>query len=232
MRAHQASGARIVGWKAGFGARAVQAQLRLTAPLVGYLVDRAVLPSGERLRLTGWTRPVAEPEIAVYVDRDLSAEVTRATAARAISALAPALELADVDGPTDDVEGILAANVFQRRVVLGQPDTAYAGAALGGIEASVSKSGEPVDVPDDLQANTGDLIDIVCHIARVAAANGEPLRAGNFVIAGSIVPPIYLQVDRREQLVFRLGSARVAATVEVRALDPACRERLERGGQP
>ena len=217
MRADQAGGARLVGWKAGFGAPPVQAQLRLGAPLVGYLINRAIVPSGEQVRLTGWTRPVAEPEIAIYVDRDLSGDVDRATAKTAISALGPAFELADVDGPTDDVEAILAANVFQRRVVLGQPDAALAGARVRGIEVAVLKSGAPIDVPADLQANTGDLVDILCHVARVAAANGERLRAGQFVIAGSIVAPLYLEGDTQDQLVFRLGSTEVAAMVDVRS---------------
>ena len=215
MRSEQAGGARVVGWKAGFGAPPVQTQLRLSAPLVGYLLDHAIVPSGARLRLTGWTRPVAEPEIAIYVDRDVSADATRATAETAIAALGPALELADVNGRTDDVEGILAANVFQRRVVLGPPDVAYARAKVDGVEASVWISGRSIDVPADLQVNTGDLVNIVCHVARVAAANGERLRAGQFVIAGSIVSPLYLERETQDHVVFRLGSTEVVATVEV-----------------
>jgi 2-keto-4-pentenoate hydratase len=67
------------------------------------------------------------------------------------------------------------------------------------------RSGASVPVPEDLCANTGDLIDIVCHVARVAAATGERLRAGQFVIAGSLVAPLLLEADADDCVSFRLG---------------------------
>ena len=59
---------RFAASKHGFDTN--QAQLQLTASPVGYLIDDAILPSGERVSVTGWTRPVAEPELAVYLNRD------------------------------------------------------------------------------------------------------------------------------------------------------------------
>ena len=90
-------GAKQIGWKVGFGAPALQLKLRLTAPVVGFLLDRAELASGATVSLAGWTKPVAEAEIAAYMGRDLPAGATRDEARQAIAAIGPAIELADVD---------------------------------------------------------------------------------------------------------------------------------------
>ncbi|MFL6935561.1 MAG: hypothetical protein ACJ8EJ_13040, partial [Xanthobacteraceae bacterium] len=140
-----------------------------------------------------------------------SGEADRDGARAAISALAPAIEVADVDGPNDDVEAVLAGNIFQRHVVLAALDTTRAGARLDGLIGRVTRSGRALDVPDDLQANTGDLIDIVRHVAAVAAQFGDGLRAGHFIIAGSVVAPLF--VEAGETVTFALhpiGAASVA----------------------
>ena len=66
-------GAKQIGWKVGLGAPAMQERCKLTAPVVGFLLDRAELPSGATVSLAGWTKPVAETEIAAYIGRDLPA---------------------------------------------------------------------------------------------------------------------------------------------------------------
>ncbi|MFL4984911.1 MAG: fumarylacetoacetate hydrolase family protein [Xanthobacteraceae bacterium] len=196
------AGAKLIGWKVGFGAPAAMEKLRISGPLVGFLVDQALLPSPAHISLAGWHKPVAEPEIAVHIGRDVSGEADRDSARAAISALAPAIEVADVDGPNDDVEAVLAGNIFQRHVVLAALDTTRAGARLDGLIGRVTRSGRALDVPDDLQANTGDLIDIVRHVAAVAAQFGDGLRAGHFIIAGSVVAPLF--VEAGETVTFEL----------------------------
>jgi 2-keto-4-pentenoate hydratase len=52
------------------------------------------------------------------------------------------------------------------------------------------------------QALTGDIIDIVRHVADTLAAFGHTLRAGQIIIAGSIVPPLW--VEAGEEIVFKL----------------------------
>ena len=54
-------GAHQIGWKVGFGAPAAQKNLKLTAPLVGYILDRAMLSSGSKLSLAGWQKPNSSP---------------------------------------------------------------------------------------------------------------------------------------------------------------------------
>ena len=192
LRARLSAGAKLVGWKVGFGAPAALDKLRIAAPLVGFLLDTGLLPAGATVPLAGWHKPVAEPEIAVHLGRDLPAGADDATARAAIAALGPAIELADADGPMDDVEAILAGDIFQRHVIVGRHDPARAGARLDGLSGRVDRSGEAVAVPADLQANTGDLIAIVRQVAAVAAQFADGLRAGQFIIAGAVTPPLFV----------------------------------------
>jgi 2-keto-4-pentenoate hydratase len=195
---HLAAGARQAGWKVGFGAPAAMEKLQLSAPLVGFVLDRALLSPGDAVSLAGWTKPAAEAEIAAHLGRDLPANASREEAHAAIAAIGPAIELADIDCPMDDVTAILSGDIFQRHVVLGPRDTTRNGARLDGLKARVARSGADVAVPDDLQAPTGDIIDIVRHVANVAAAIGDGLRAGQFIICGSLTPPMFLQPGERD----------------------------------
>jgi 2-keto-4-pentenoate hydratase len=205
------AGARVVGWKVGFGASAAMEKLRIAAPLVGFILDRALLPSGAAVSLAGWHKPVAEPEIAIRIGRDIRADADDATARAAIAALGPAIEVADADGPMDDVEAVLAGDIFQRHVVLGPADSARAGARLDDMRGHVDRSGQRSDAPPDLEANTGTLVSIVRHVAATTAHFADGLRAGQFIIAGSVVPPLF--VTAGETVTFELAPIG-AASVE------------------
>jgi 2-keto-4-pentenoate hydratase len=187
------AGARQIGWKVGMGAPALQEKLRLTAPIVGFLLDSAPLPSGANVSLKGWQKPVAEAEIAAYIGHDLPADADRESVRSAIAALGPAIELADVDCPMDDVQAVLSGDIFQRHVILGPRDASRAGARLDGLSARITRSGKDVPAPADLEANIGEIVGIVRHVADVTAALGSGLRAGQFIICGSLTAPMFLE---------------------------------------
>jgi 2-keto-4-pentenoate hydratase len=181
-------------------------RLHINAPLVGFLTDRALVPSGSTLSLSGWTKPAAEPEITVHLSKDLPAGADRDTTKAAIAALGPAIEVADVDHPSNDVEGTLACDIYQRHIILGRSDPAHAGGILDGLAARVLRNGAEfasITDPQSLQNLTGELIDIVRHTANLLAAFGESLEAGQIIIAGSIIPPIW--VEPGEEIVFNLA---------------------------
>src|SRR5674476_1329428 len=66
-----AAGEKPLGWKVGLGAPASMQKLGLEAPVVGFLMQRALLLSGSTVSLKGWAKPVAEPEICVRMMSDL-----------------------------------------------------------------------------------------------------------------------------------------------------------------
>ena len=186
-RERLASGERPIGWKVGFGSAESLERLRLSGPLVGFLTDRSVLGDGAECSIDGWTRPVVEAEIAIHLRADLAAGAADADTDAAIAGLGPAIELADVAPSNDDPERILAANIFHRYVILGPVAADRRSAA--GVRGRVLRHGVETAVAEDPEALTGALAFVLRHVAGVCAEHGERLRAGDVVIAGSIVPP-------------------------------------------
>jgi len=201
-----AAGHKPLGWKLAFGAPAALQRLHTNAPLVGFLMQSALIPSGSSISIADWKKPAAEPEIAVHLGKDLPAGANRDTAKSAIAGLGPAIELADVDHPSDDVEGTLTRNIYQRHIILGRSDAARAGGLLDGLTGRVLRNGleiANVSNPQALQELTGDLLDIVRHVANLLAVFGETLQAGQIIIAGSIIPPLWIAPG--EEILFNLA---------------------------
>jgi 2-keto-4-pentenoate hydratase len=205
------SGARHVGWKAGFGAPAALQRFGLTGPLVGFLTDATLLANGASVAVAGWANPVAEPELAVQIGTDVPGRAAADRVREAIAAIRPAIELADIDPPSDDVEEVLAGDIFHRAVVLGNPDPTPAGGNTDGLTGAVTHDGTRLQPITDLEAHTGRLLDVIAHIADTLAEAGETLLAGDVVITGSVIPAI--PVGPGQSVEFRLGNS---ANVSVR----------------
>src|ERR687891_2093995 len=115
-----AKAAEPVGWKVGFNAPKVQEKLGIDGPLAGFLTTNGLLEDGAEWSLGKDGEVIVESEVAVELGED----------ARSIVALLPALEVADPPDLDQDVETILAGNIFHRAVVFGpRVDTASPGAA-------------------------------------------------------------------------------------------------------
>jgi 2-keto-4-pentenoate hydratase len=187
-----AAGKKPLGWKLAFGGPAALERLHTNAPLVGFLMADAVAASGSTISFTGWKKPAAEPELTVYLGKDLAPGADRKTTMDAIAGLGAAIEVADVDHPSDDVEGTLARNIYQRHVILGDCSATHAGGALSGLNARVFRNGAEMANTSEFEALTGELITNVGHVANLLAHFGETLRSGQIIIAGSITPPIWV----------------------------------------
>jgi 2-keto-4-pentenoate hydratase len=170
---------RIIGWKAGFGSAAAMERLGTTAPLFGLLTDATLLEPGATVSLDGWTNPLLEPELAIYLD-----------SGGGIAAVGAAIELVDLRTQTDDPAEILAGNIYHRHVLLGReransPD---------GLTAKVHRDGELVAETDDPQALNGRLDDVVRLLHETV---GDRVRPGDVVIAGSVVAPIAIALGQQ-----------------------------------
>lgn len=195
-RARIAAGERPIGWKLGLGAPAMLEKFALRAPLIGHLFQAGQLASGATASLTGYGKPIAEPEIAVTIGADLDASADAATARAAIRSLTPAIEIADMTPPPTDVTAILADNIFHRHVVFGT--ASRTGGDTAGLAARVIRRGAQAARSDTPEALTGKIVDLVRHVAGTLAAHGEQLAAGDIIICGSITPPIALEPDETE----------------------------------
>jgi hypothetical protein len=177
-----------LGWKVGFGAPAAMERLGIDRPLVAPLPASGLLDSGATVSLRGWTQPLLEVEVAIWIGRGLGA----------------AIELADLEFPPDDVARILAGGIYHRHVLLGPP----LAVALDEVTARVTCDGETVAATDDPTALTGSHEDI---LEAVRSTAGRDLRDGEVVIAGAVFGPLAVAPGQRWHAdVEPLGSLDVA----------------------
>jgi 2-keto-4-pentenoate hydratase len=186
MREAHGAGERRVGWKIGLNDARVQRALGISAPVIGYLTTATVLPDGAAHSLAGATRPAIEPEVALHMGED--GEIT---------ALGAALEVIDVDMPFEDVAAILERNVFHRGAALGPPVTGVTD--LQGLTARMTRdAGEDVDI--DVGQAALDPAEVVRIVRGHLRAIGDDLKAGDVIIAGSLVTAVPLAQDERIEL--------------------------------
>ncbi|HYN49513.1 MAG TPA: fumarylacetoacetate hydrolase family protein, partial [Thermoleophilaceae bacterium] len=114
-----------------------------------------------------------ESEVAVELGDD----------ARSIVALMPALELADPPDLAQDVETILAGNIFHRGVAFGpRVETGDPGAARILVNGELQHE----VLAQEAGARLEEMVDVVAQ--RLADA-GEQLEAGQRIITGVLAPP-------------------------------------------
>lgn len=185
-------GATRVGWKTGLTAEPVKKALGISGGLTGFITTETELPDRAEIDVADWTNPVLEPELAVRIGADIGADTTPELASSFIEAIAPAIEVADVDLPFESPEEILAANIFHRGVVLGDFRSGSLTELVDGLELSLGVGGEILFDHVDPFAVVGDIGSVVAHVARLLAETGEVLSAGDVLITGSAVPPVSL----------------------------------------
>jgi 2-keto-4-pentenoate hydratase len=183
-----AAGARSLGWKVAFGAPAAREALGLSGPVVGFLTDATVLSDGGRCAVGGWSAPKLEPEIGIRIGAPLDGDADAGSARAAIAGISAAIELADADRPPAELEEVLAGDIYHRAFLVS--DEAAPLAPGEPIAVEVERDGEPLTATADAEAATGDLVELVAHVARYLAGFGCALAPGEVVISGSTVPLI------------------------------------------
>jgi 2-keto-4-pentenoate hydratase len=178
-----AQGAEAIGWKIGFNVSAAQQKLGIDGPLAGFLTTNGLFQDGDEVALDG-SSVVIESEVAVELGDD----------ARSIVALLPALEVADPPDLDQDVETILAGNIFHRAVAFG-PRTETA--APGGGRILVNGEVEHSMAPGETGAHLEQMVEVV---RRRLAAVDEVLLPGQRIITGILAPPHVAQPGDRVRL--------------------------------
>jgi 2-keto-4-pentenoate hydratase len=165
-------GAEAIGWKVGFNISAAQEKLGIDAPLAGFLSSDGLLEDGAEVSLDGGP-VVVESEVAVELGPD----------ARSIVALLPALEVADPPDLDQDVETILAGNIFHRAVAFGPRVETN---EPGGGRVLVNGEVEHVMAPGETSAHLEEMVEAVRK--RLAAVD-EDMLPGQRIITGVLAPP-------------------------------------------
>lgn len=182
-----------LGWKIGFNMATDQQRLGLPSAMIGFL-------TGERRLTPGGCHPpspratlLVEPEVALLIGTELPAGATAAQANAAIEAYSAALELVDTARSVDDdIEAILAGNLFHEAVVLAEQRLSpadYSREQLGlslRINRREVRTLEPQRVPEDFSA-------LIITVANILAAHGEQLQKGDWIITGAAARAVPVQ---------------------------------------
>jgi len=183
-----------VGHKIALTTQAMRAMVGLTDSVGGILHDKQVVRGPATVRVGDYGRLIVEFEVAVQLAEDLlpgHAPHNRQSVARAIGAVMPAFELAD-DRDADYTTlsshalGLVADNAWNEGAVLGAPILGWKDHDLAAVRGVAKINGVQVGEGYGRDA-MGHPFEAVAWVANNLARRGKYLRAGEFVITGSLV---------------------------------------------
>jgi 2-keto-4-pentenoate hydratase len=190
----------LVGYKIGCTSAVMQQYLGIPHPCSGGVFANGVHQGGIALRHDDFVSVGVECEIAVRLGRDLKppdAPFTADTAAQAIEAYLPAIEIVDdryIDWRSIGAPTLVADDFFAAGCVLGQPVsrssapellTVVGRALINGVEVGRGSGADVLGHPHNALA----------WLANHLAAGDKTLRAGEFVLTGSLVQTVWLRAN-------------------------------------
>ncbi len=185
------AGESIIGKKIGVTSKAVQNMLNVHQPDFGYLTDRMVYGNGDEMPVSELLiQPRAEGEIAFMLKRDLFGPgVTNANVLRATEAVIPCFEI--VDSRIRDwkikIQDTVADNASCGLFVLGDNAVDPRKVDLATAGMVVEKNGELLSTGAGAAA-LGSPVNCVAWLANTLGRFGIPLKAGEVILSGSLVP--------------------------------------------
>lgn len=204
---------QLIGHKIGCTTAVMQRYLGIGNPCAGGVFAPSVHDRRAELRHADFLCPGVECEIAVRLGLDLplaAAPYDRNTVTHAVAACMAAIELVDdryEDYRSLDTPTLIADDFFNAGCVLGDPVDNWHELDLVSLAGRMRSNGAEVG-----RGRGGDILGhplaALAWLANARAARGAPLRAGEFVLLGSVVQTVWLRPgDRVEIEIERLGSA-------------------------
>jgi 2-keto-4-pentenoate hydratase len=196
------------GHKIGCTTPVMQAYLGIDHPCAGGVPAATARRGHGEFRHADFVRVGVECEIAVRLGSDLPGGVDRAGAAGAVAAVMAAIEVVDdrwTDFTAAGATSLIADDFFAAGCVLG--DEAAPGADLAAVRGIMRVNGQTVG--EGLGTDIlGHPLSALAWLAANRAARGRPLRAGDFVLLGSVVKTQWLAAgDRVDVELDGLGKA-------------------------
>lgn len=194
-------GRRIVGRKAGLTAEAVQKQLGVDQPDFGVLFDDMQIADGGRLDPSKTLQPKAEAEIAFILGAGLpSPDTTAEEVAAAVATVHAAIEIVDsriADWKITFADTV-ADNGSSAFFVISDTGVPLAGLDLESAPMEMTINGSVVSTGMGAAA-LGNPLNAAAWLARTLAERGEPLKAGDVLLAGALGPMVALTSGDRVQ---------------------------------
>jgi 2-keto-4-pentenoate hydratase len=196
VAALERSQGRVVGYKAGLTAKAVQERFKADGPVSGTMLEAMILPDGATVPAAYGARPVWEADMLLVVkDAGINAATTPEAALRHISGMRAFVELPDLAlAPTETLDGtqLLAINVAARLGVAGPEVPLQADADTVGLLASariVATDASGATLAESTGAATlGNPLNAVIWLVQDLAKAGRTLKAGDLISVHSFTP--------------------------------------------
>ncbi len=208
-------GGRLVGWKIGLTAPAVQRQLGVDQPDFGVLLADEAFGDDEPISLHRLLQPAVEAEVAFVLDCDLrAAPVTAVDVLRATAFVLPVFEVVDsrIAGWDITIVDTIADNASSGVFVLGPKPTRLSDVDLRLVRMMMTYEGEKVSAGSGA-ACLGHPVNAVVWLANTLAALGRPLEAGHIVLSGALGPMVTVGgPGQYEAVLDGLGSVRATFT--------------------
>lgn len=199
-RAATGAGERRLGWKIGFNDPAARARLGLPHALLGYLTEATRVASGDRFAAAPDASILLEGELGLRVDGDVPAGSSATEARAAIAECAAAIELVDMSAGVADFHAVLEGNIFHRAVAFGPTHLGLPWPRNTDVHMAAGVDGQTVGEGEPQTRLPEDLGDLVRLTADLLAAHGEGLRAGDWIISGSVIPPVALRPGQQAKV--------------------------------
>ncbi len=184
-------GREQTGYKVAFTTIESQEHFGTSEPVYGTLFRDMQFENGSTLPSDRLAKPMLEGEIVMELSADLPGDALDPETVRAaIGAIFPALEVPDssVSGQIDAVD-MAADNAAAAGYVLGDRHPLELDFDLASIGLTMVRNGKVVDSGVSAIC-MGSPLNVLIWLAGALAAAGTPLRAGQIVFAGSLIPII------------------------------------------
>ena len=183
-----AGGARAVGRKIGLTSPKVQAQLGVSQPDFGVLLDDMACAQDQPVDITRLIQPKIEAELAFILATDLDqASVSEADVAAATAHVVAALEIVDsrIAGWDISILDTVADNASCGLFVLGDQQVPPANIDVTAVQMTLRRDGEIVSAGTGADC-LGSPLAAVAWLARTVRRYGFPLCAGEVVLSGAL----------------------------------------------
>ncbi|KEA65346.1 4-oxalocrotonate decarboxylase [Marinobacterium lacunae] len=185
------AGEKIIGKKIGLTSKAVQNMLKVGQPDFGYLTDTMAFSQGQEMPISErLIQPKAEGEIAFILKRDLMGPgVTNADVLAATECVMPCFEVVDsrIENWQIKIQDTVADNASCGLFVLGDSAVDPRKVDLTTCGMVVEKNGSLLSTGAGAAA-LGSPVNCVAWLANMLGQFGIPLKAGEVILSGSLVP--------------------------------------------
>lgn len=214
LERRQEDGEQVIGKKIGVTSKAVQEMLGVHQPDFGFLTNRMEYPNDASVSISqaNLIQPRAEGEIAFVLKHELMGPgVTQADVLDATESVMACFEI--VDSRIRDwkiaIQDTIADNASCGVFVLGDRRVPPTGIDLANVRLDMKRNGE-LHSSGLGSAVQGHPAEAVAWLANTLGSFGVPLRAGEIILSGSLVPLVPVQAgDHFELSVSDIGSASI-----------------------